>query len=144
MTINGPAPILLAMYVAAAKRRFGPQVLSKLRGTIQADVLKEVQAQNEMIFPLGPSLRFLTDMVEYVTHYMPRWYPISISGYHIAEAGATPIQQAAYTLANGFTYVELFRERGLEVNHYGPKLSFFLDCGLDIEYLALARVCRKL
>ncbi len=144
MTINGPAPILLAMYVAAAMRRFGPQVLPKLRGTIQADVLKEVQAQNEMIFPLEPSLRFLTDMVEYVTHYMPRWYPISISGYHIAEAGATPIQQAAYTLANGFTYVELFRERGLEVNHYGPKLSFFLDCGLDIEYLALARVCRKL
>lgn len=144
MTINGPAPILLAMYVAAAMRRFDPQVLPKLRSTIQADVLKEVQAQNEMIFPLEPSLRFLTDMVEYVTHYMPRWYPISISGYHIAEAGATPIQQAAYTLANGFTYVELFRERGLEVNHYGPKLSFFLDCGLDIEYLALARVCRKL
>jgi methylmalonyl-CoA mutase cobalamin-binding domain/chain len=144
MTINGPAPILLAMYVAAAMRRFGPQVLPKLRGTIQADVLKEVQAQNEMIFPLEPSLRFLTDMVEYVTHYMPRWYPISISGYHIAEAGATPIQQAAYTLANGFTYVELFRERGLEVNHYGPKLSFFLDCGLDIEYMVLARVCRKL
>jgi methylmalonyl-CoA mutase cobalamin-binding domain/chain len=144
MTINGPAPILLAMYVAAAKRRFGPQVLPKLRGTIQADVLKEVQAQNEMIFPLEPSLRFLTDMVEYVTHHMPRWYPISISGYHIAEAGATPIQQAAYTLTNGFTYVELFRERGLEINHYGPKLSFFLDCGLDIEYLALARVCRKL
>ena len=144
MTINGPAPIILAMYVAAAKRRFGPQVVPKLRGTIQADVLKEVQAQNELIFPLEPSLRFLTDMVEYVTHYMPRWYPISISGYHIAEAGATPIQQAAYTLANGFTYVELFRERGLEVNRFGPKLSFFLDCGLDIEYLALARVCRKL
>jgi methylmalonyl-CoA mutase len=144
MTINGPAPILLAMYVAAARRRFGPSVVRKLRGTVQADILKEVQAQNEIIFPLDASLRFLTDMVEFTTAHMPRWYPISISGYHIAEAGATPVQQAAYTLANGFTYVELFRERGLDVNRFGPRLSFFLDCGLDIEYLALARVCRKL
>jgi len=83
-------------------------------------------------------------MVEFTTEHMPRWYPISISGYHIAEAGATPIQQAAYTLSNGITYVELFRRRGLDVNKFGPRLSFFLDCGLDIEYLALARVCRKL
>src|SRR3954466_637265 len=75
---------------------------------------------------------------------MPRWYPISISGYHIAEAGATPVQQAAYTLSNGFAYVEIFRERGLDVNEFGPRLSFFLDCGLDIEYLALSRVCRKI
>src|SRR5438093_9795989 len=75
---------------------------------------------------------------------MSRWYPISITGYHIAEAGATRVQQAAYTLSNGFTYVDLFRERGLDVNQFGPRLSFFLDCGLDIEYLALARVCRKL
>ncbi len=144
MTINGPAPILLAMYIAAARRRFGPDVIPKLRGTIQADVLKEVQAQNEIIFPIEASLRFLTDMVEFTTARLPRWYPISISGYHIAEAGATPVQQAAYTLSNGFTYVELFRERGLDVNLFGPRLSFFLDCGLDIEYLALARVCRKL
>jgi methylmalonyl-CoA mutase len=83
-------------------------------------------------------------MVEFTTRQMPRWYPISISGYHIAEAGATPVQQAAYTLSNGFTYVELFRQRGLDVNQFGPRLSFFLDVGLDIEYLALARVCRKL
>ncbi|MGH8581462.1 MAG: methylmalonyl-CoA mutase family protein [Gammaproteobacteria bacterium] len=144
MTINGPAPIILAMYVAAAQRRFGPDVAPKLRGTVQADILKEVQAQNEIIFPLEASLRFLTDMVEYTTRHMPRWYPISISGYHIAEAGATPIQQAAYTLSNGFAYVEFFREHGLEVDRFGPRLSFFLDCGLDIEYLALARVCRKL
>lgn len=144
MTINAPAPILLAMYIAAAKRRFGPKVVSKLRGTIQADILKEVQAQNEMIFPVEASLRFLTDVVEYTTDKMPRWYPISISGYHIAEAGATPVQQAAYTLSNGFTYVDLFRKRGLDVNRFGPRLSFFLDCGLEIEYLALARVCRKL
>jgi len=144
MTINGPAPILLAMYVAAARRRCGSGIVPKLRGTVQADILKEVQAQNEIIFPLEASLRFLTDMVEFTTARMPRWYPISISGYHIAEAGATPVQQAAYTLSNGFTYVELFRARGLDVNQFGPRLSFFLDGGLDIEYLALARVCRKL
>src|SRR5437867_3269880 len=138
MTINGPAPIILAMYVAAAGDP------SKLRGTVQADILKEVQAQNEIIFPIEASLRFLTDMVEWTTQHMPRWYPISISGYHIAEAGATPVQQAAYTLSNGFTYVELFRERGLDLNRFGPRLSFFLDCGLDLEYLALGRVCRKL
>ncbi len=144
MTINGPAPILLAMYVAAARKRFGPKVVPLLRGTVQADILKEVQAQNEIIFPLDASLRFLTDMVEYTTTQMPRWYPISISGYHIAEAGATPVQQAAYTLSNGFAYVELFQQRGLDINQFGPRLSFFLDCGLDLEYLALARVCRKL
>jgi methylmalonyl-CoA mutase len=144
MTINGPAPILLAMYVAAARRRFGPDCTHKLRGTVQADVLKEVQAQNEVIFPLDASLRFLGDMVEHSVHAMPRWYPISISGYHIAEAGATPVQQAAYTLANGFTYVETFLARGLDVNAFAPRLSFFLDCGLDIEYLALARACRKI
>ena len=144
MTINGPAPAILAMFVAAAKRRFGSDVVPKLRGTIQADVLKEVQAQNEILFPIDASLRFLTDMVEFCTKKMPRWYPISISGYHIAEAGATPVQQAAYTLSNGFTYAELFRKRGLDINQFGPRLSFFLDCGLDIEYLALARVCRRL
>src|SRR5204863_122741 len=93
---------------------------------------------------LEASLRFLTDMVEWTTTHMPRWYPISISGYHIAEAGATPVQQAAFTLSNGFTYVELFRQRGMDVDRFGPRLSFFLDCGLDIEYLALARVCRRL
>jgi methylmalonyl-CoA mutase cobalamin-binding domain/chain len=144
MTINGPAPIILAMYVAAARRRFGAGVIPNLRGTVQADILKEVQAQNEMIFPIEASLRFLTDMVEYTTHHMPRWYPISISGYHMGEAGATPVQQAAYTLSNGFAYVEMFRDRGLNVNQFGPRLSFFLDCGLDLEYLALARVCRKI
>lgn len=144
MTINGPAPIILAMYVADAWRRFGEEVVPKLRGTVQADVLKEVQAQNEMIFPIEPALRFLADMADYTTRNMPRWYPISVSGYHIAEAGATPVQQAAYTLSNGFAYVELFRERGMEIERFGPRLSFFLDCGLDLEYLALARVCRKI
>src|SRR5437762_9543165 len=113
MTINGPAPSILAMYVAAAKRRFGRDCVPKLRGTVQADVLKEVQAQNEVIFPIDASLRLLGDMVEFCTKRMPRWYPISISGYHIAEAGATPVQQAAYTLSNGFAYVELFLQRGM-------------------------------
>jgi methylmalonyl-CoA mutase N-terminal domain/subunit len=144
MTISGPAPILLAMYIAAAKHRFGPDVAVKLRGTIQADVLKEVQAQNELIFPIEASLRFLADMVDYCSREMPKWYAISISGYHIAEAGATPVQQAAYTLSNGFAYVDYFRNRGMDVNVFGPRLSFFLDCALDIEYLALARVCRKI
>src|SRR5262249_17366736 len=135
---------ILAMYVAAGRRHFGSAVIPKLRGTVQADILKEVQAQNESIFPLEASLKFLTDMVEFSTAHMPRWYPISISGYHIAEAGSTPVQQAAYTLSNGFAYVEMFRDRGLSVDRFGPRLSFFLDCGLDLEYLALGRVCRKL
>jgi methylmalonyl-CoA mutase cobalamin-binding domain/chain len=170
MTINAPAPILLAMYVAMARRsaRWGSDgstgsasgggdkaererlldveaaAVRRLRGTIQADILKEEQAQNEIIFPIEASLRFLGDMVEWVTTHMPRWYPISISGYHIAEAGATPVQQAAFTLANGFTYVDLFRERGMAVDRFGPRLSFFLDSGMDVEYLVLGRVCRRL
>jgi methylmalonyl-CoA mutase cobalamin-binding domain/chain len=144
MTMNAPAPIILAMYVAAAKRRFGAERIGELRGTIQADMLKEVQAQNEVIFPIDASLRFLGDMVEWCTSHLPRWYPISISGYHIAEAGATPVQQAAFTLSNGFAYVELFRARGLDVNRFGPRLSFFLDSGLDVEYLVLGRVCRRI
>ena len=144
MTISGPAPIIMAMYIAAAKRRFGPKVVPKLRGTIQADIFKEVQAQNETIFPIEPSLRFLTDTVEFTTREMPRWYPISISGYHIGEAGSTPVQQAAYTLSNGFAYVEMFAARGIPVDQFGPRLSFFLDCGLDVEYIALARVSRRI
>jgi methylmalonyl-CoA mutase cobalamin-binding domain/chain len=144
MTISGPAPIIMAMYIAAAKRRFGPKVVPKLRGTIQADIFKEVQAQNETIFPIEPSLRFLTDMVEFTTCEMPRWYPVSISGYHIGEAGSTPVQQAAYTLSNGFAYVEMFSGRGIPVDQFGPRLSFFLDCGLDAEYIALARVSRRI
>ncbi len=144
MTMNAPAPMILAMFIAAAKRRFGTDCAAKLRGTIQADMLKEVQAQNEVIFPIDASLRFLGDMVAWCTAHMPRWYPISISGYHIAEAGATPVQQAAFTLSNGFAYAELFRARGLDVNVFGPRFSFFLDCGLDVEYLVLGRVCRRI
>src|SRR5437868_4315227 len=144
MTMNAPAPVILAMFIAAAKRRFGPDCVPNLRGTIQADMLKEVQAQNEVIYPVEASLRFLGDMVAWCTHHVPRWYPISISGYHIAEAGATPVQQAAFTLSNGFAYAGLFQARGLDVNVFGPRLSFFLDCGLDVEYLVLGRVCRRI
>jgi methylmalonyl-CoA mutase len=144
MTMNAPAPVILAMFIAAAKRRFGPGCVANLRGTIQADMLKEVQAQNEVIFPVDASLRFLCDMIEWCVPHMPKWYPVSISGYHIAEAGATPVQQAAFTLSNGFTYAELLKARGADVNRFGPRLSFFLDCGLDVEYLVLGRVCRRI
>ena len=144
MTISGPAPIIMAMYIAAAKRRFGPGVVPKLRGTIQADIFKEVQAQNETIFPVEASLRFLGDMMEWTTRNMPRWYPVSISGYHIGEAGSTPVQQAAYTLSNGFAYAEMMAARGMSADEFGPRLSFFLDCGLDVEYIALTRVSRRI
>jgi methylmalonyl-CoA mutase len=144
MTISGPAPIIMAMYIAAAKRRFGSGVVPKLRGTIQADIFKEVQAQNETIFPVEASLRFLGDMMEWTTRNMPRWYPVSISGYHIGEAGSTPVQQAAYTLSNGFAYAEMMANRGMSADEFGPRLSFFLDCGLDVEYIALTRVSRRI
>src|SRR5213082_2249504 len=144
MTISGPAPIIMAMYIAAAKRRFGAKVVPNLRGTIQADIFKEVQAQNETIFPTEASLRFLCDMIEWTTANMPRWYPVSISGYHIGEAGSTPVQRAAYTLSNGFAYAEMLSARGVPVDQFAPRLSFFLDCGLDVEYIALSRVSRKI
>jgi methylmalonyl-CoA mutase cobalamin-binding domain/chain len=144
MTISGPAPIIMAMYIAAAKRRFGSGVVPKLRGTIQADIFKEVQAQNETIFPIEASLRFLADMMEWTMRHMPRWYPVSISGYHIGEAGSTPVQQAAYTLSNGFAYAEMMADRGMSADEFGPRLSFFLDCGLDVEYIALTRVSRRI
>jgi len=101
-------------------------------------------AQNETLFPIDASLRFLCDMIEFSTREMPRWYPVSISGYHMGEAGATPVQQAAYTLSNGFAYAELLSKRGTPVDQFAPRFSFFLDCGLDVEYVALARVARKI
>ncbi len=144
MTISGPAPIIMAMYIAAAKKRFGAKVVPNLRGTIQADIFKEVQAQNETIFPTEASLRFLCDMIEWTSAEMPRWYPVSISGYHIGEAGSTPVQQAAYTVSNGFAYAEMLAARGIPVDQFAPRLSFFLDCGLDVEYIALSRVSRRI
>ncbi|HLU49229.1 MAG TPA: methylmalonyl-CoA mutase family protein, partial [Planctomycetota bacterium] len=116
MTINGPAPAILALYLAAARKRGA--AWEALRGTIQTDILKEVQAQNECIFPLEPSLRLIGDMIEFTIGSVPRWHPISISGYHIGEAGANPIQELAFTLANGFTYVEILRERGLSPEEF--------------------------
>ncbi|MGI8480881.1 MAG: methylmalonyl-CoA mutase family protein [Chthoniobacterales bacterium] len=144
LTITGPAPAIMAMYIAAAKRRFGPAIVAKLRGTVQADIFKEIQAQNETLFPIDASLRFLCDMIEFSTREMPRWYPVSISGYHMGEAGATPVQQAAYTLSNGFAYAELLSKRGTPVDQFAPRFSFFLDCGMDVEYVALTRVARKI
>src|SRR3954453_12580727 len=144
MTISGPAPIMMAMYIAAAVRRFGSDVIPKLRGSIQADIFKEVQAQNETIFPIEASLRFLGDMMAWTKRHMPRGYPVSISGSHIGEAGSTPVQQAAYTLSNGFAYAEMMANRGMSAEYFGPRLSSFLDCGLDVEYIALSRVSRKI
>jgi len=141
MTISGPAPIIMAMYIAAAKRRFGPKVVPKLRGTIQADIFKEVQAQNETIFPIEASLRFLTDMVEFTTREMPRWYPISISGYHIGEAGSTPVQQAAYTLSNGFAYAEMFAARGIPVDQFG-RVSRFFSIAVSTSNISRSLACR--
>src|SRR5829696_8833749 len=135
---------MLEIFITVAIHRFSNDFLLKLCGTIQPDVLNESLPQNEVLFPTDASLSFLCDMIGWTTAHMPRWYPVSVSGYHIAEAGATPVQQAAYTLSNGFTYVELFKNRGMDINRFGPRLSFFLDCGLDVEYLALGRVCRKI
>lgn len=162
MTINGPAPILLAQFIAAAARREWRKleadggrvdretklriirdVCSRIRGTIQADILKEVQAQNETLFPLEPSLRLLGDMVEYCTDHCPRWYPVSISGYHIAEAGADPIEQLAFTLGNGLYYVDAFKRRGMDLNRIVPRLSFFFQFDYELESAVIGRVARR-
>lgn len=142
LTMSGPAPTILAMYLAAAKRRGFEW--KKLRGTIQTDILKEIQAQNEAILPLDPSLRLIADMLEFCGREAPLWYPISISGYHIHEAGANPIQELAFTLANGFTYLELLRSRGLPLEDYARRLSFFFTAGSEVEFNVLGRVARRI
>jgi len=142
MTMNGPAPTIMAMYLAAARRRGFDW--TKLRGTIQTDILKEVQAQNEALVPLEPALRLIADMIDSTLKYVPLWYPISISGYHIGEAGANPIQELAFTLANGFTYVEVLRNRGLPVNEFAKRLSFFFTSGSELEFNVLGRVARRI
>jgi methylmalonyl-CoA mutase len=142
LTMNGPAPTILAMYLAAARRRGADW--TKLRGTIQTDILKEVQAQNESCFPLEPSLRLIADMVAYTTSHVPSWYPISISGYHIGEAGANAIQELAFTLANAFTYVEVLLARGLPIEDFASRLSFFFTSGSDLEFNVLGRVARRI
>ena len=143
MTINAPAPVMLAFYVAAAESRGIPA--QRLRGTIQADILKEYIAQKEWCFPIDPAMRLLGDMIEWCSTQMPRWHPVSISGYHIREAGSTAAQELAFTLADGFTYVEWAVERGLDVDEFAPRLSFFFNAHLDFfEEIAKYRAARRI
>jgi methylmalonyl-CoA mutase, N-terminal domain len=143
MTINSSAAIALAMYAVVGEEQGVPR--AKLRGTIQTDILKEYIAQKEFIFPPGPSMRLVTDMVEFCAAEMPLWHPISISGYHIREAGSTAAQELAFTLKNGFTYVEWALERGLDVDAFAPRLSFFFNAHLDFfEEIAKYRAARRI
>ncbi|MBI5215844.1 MAG: methylmalonyl-CoA mutase family protein [Ignavibacteriae bacterium] len=143
MTINAPAAMLLAFYIAVAEKQGAKP--HQLRGTIQNDILKEYIAQKEWIYPPHPSMRIITDMFEYCTREMPQWNPISISGYHIREAGSTAAQELAFTLADGFAYVEAGIERGLDVDEFAPRLSFFFNSHLDFfEEIAKYRAARKI
>jgi methylmalonyl-CoA mutase N-terminal domain/subunit len=143
MTINAPAAIMLAFYVVAAERRGIPPEL--LAGTIQTDILKEYIAQKEWCFPVDPAMRLVTDMVEWCAQHMPRWHPISISGYHIREAGSTAQQELAFTLKDGLTYVEHAVARGLEVDDFAPRLSFFFNAHIDFfEEIAKYRAARRI
>ncbi|MEA2332318.1 MAG: methylmalonyl-CoA mutase, N-terminal domain [Thermoleophilaceae bacterium] len=143
MTINAPAALMLAFYVVAAERQgIGPE---RLAGTIQTDILKEYIAQKEWCFPIDPAMRLVTDMVEFCSERMPRWHPISISGYHIREAGSTAQQELAFTLKDGFTYVEHALERGLAVDDFAPRLSFFFNAHIDFfEEIAKYRAARRI
>jgi methylmalonyl-CoA mutase N-terminal domain/subunit len=143
MTINSAAAILLAFYACVGEEQGVP--MRDLRGTIQTDILKEYIAQKEYIFPPAPSMRLVTDMIEFCSREMPLWHPISISGYHIREAGSTAAQELAFTLADGFTYVEWGIERGLDVDDFAPRLSFFFNAHLDFfEEIAKYRAARRI
>jgi methylmalonyl-CoA mutase N-terminal domain/subunit len=143
MTINSPAAILLAYYACVGEEQGVP--IARLRGTVQTDILKEYIAQKEYIFPPEPSMRLVTDMIEWCAREMPLWHPISISGYHIREAGSTAAQELAFTLADGFTYVEWAVERGLDVDDFAPRLSFFFNAHLDFfEEIAKYRAARRI
>ena len=143
MTINSPAAVLWAMYLAMAEKREVPW--SKLRGTIQNDILKEYQAQKEWIFPPEPSMRLVVDTIEFGATNVPQWNPISISGYHIREAGATAVQELAFTLANGFEYVRWGLDRGLDIDEFAPRLSFFFNAHNDLfEEIAKYRAARRI
>ncbi|AZN43235.1 fused isobutyryl-CoA mutase/GTPase IcmF [Paenibacillus albus] len=165
MTINGPAPIILAMFLntameqqtdaAAAKlgrtltevelAEVRQETLHNVRGTVQADILKEDQGQNTCLFSMAFSLQMMGDIQQYfIDHHIRNYYSVSISGYHIAEAGANPITQLAFTLANGFTYVEYYLSRGMPINEIAPNLSFFFSNGLDPEYSVIGRVARRI
>ena len=143
MTINGPAAILLAMYIVVAEKN--GVASNQLAGTIQNDILKEYQAQKEYISPPRPSMRIVTDMVNYTTQHLPRWHPISISGYHIREAGSTAAQELAFTLANGFAYVEAALAQGQDINEFGRRLSFFFNSHIDFfEEVGKLRAARRI
>jgi methylmalonyl-CoA mutase, N-terminal domain len=143
MTINAPAAMLLAFYICVAEEQGVAQ--DKLRGTIQTDILKEYIAQKEWIFPPEPSMRLCVDMIEYCARNVPLWHPVSISGYHIREAGSTAAQELAFTLADGFAYVEAGIERGLDVDDFAPRLSFFFNAHIDFfEEVAKYRAARRI
>jgi methylmalonyl-CoA mutase N-terminal domain/subunit len=143
MTINAPAAILLAFYVLVGEQQGVPA--EKLGGTIQTDILKEYIAQKEWCFPIEPAMRLVTDMIEWCSLNMPRWHPVSISGYHIREAGSTAQQELAFTLKDGFTYVERALERGLDIDDFAPRLSFFFNAHIDFfEEIAKYRAARRI
>ncbi|MCD6307155.1 MAG: methylmalonyl-CoA mutase family protein [Deltaproteobacteria bacterium] len=143
MTINAPAAVLLAMYIAVAEKQ-GVKP-DKLRGTIQNDILKEYSSRGTYIFPPKPSMRIITDIFSYCADHVPQWNTISISGYHIREAGATAVQEVAFTLANGIAYVQAALDAGLDVDTFGPRLSFFFNAHLDfLEEIAKYRAARRL
>jgi methylmalonyl-CoA mutase, N-terminal domain len=143
MTINGPACIALAQYVAAAEKKGVPR--ARLGGTIQADILKEYIAQKEWIFPPRPHMRIIVDMIDFCTRQMPKWNTISISGYHIREAGSTAAQELAFTLADGFAYVEACMAAGMDVDDFAPRLSFFFNSHIDFfEEIAKFRAARRI
>ncbi|MFN8528997.1 MAG: methylmalonyl-CoA mutase family protein [Anaerolineae bacterium] len=143
MTINSPAPILWAFYIAAAEKQGVP--MAALRGTLQNDILKEYIAQKEFIFPPEPSMRLVVDTIEFGTKYMPQWNTISISGYHIREAGSTAVQELAFTLADGLEYVRWAINRGLDIDEFAPRLSFFFNVHNDFfEEIAKLRAARRI
>src|SRR4029434_6097313 len=165
MTINGPAPTILAMFMNTAidqqldkfkadngreptddeTEKIRAWALSTVRGTVQADILKEDQGQNTCIFSTEFSLKVMGDIQEYFVHHdVKNFYSVSISGYHIAEAGANPISQLAFTLSNGFTFVEAYLARGMHIDDFAPNLSFFFSNGMDPEYTVLGRVARRI
>lgn len=143
MTINSPAAMIFAFYLAVAKKQ--GVSFDKLRGTLQNDILKEYIAQKEYIYPPEPSMRIITDMIEYCTNEVPQWNPVSVSGYHIREAGSTAAQELAYTLADGFAYIEACIERGMDVDEFAPRISFFFNSHLDFfEEIAKFRAARRI
>jgi methylmalonyl-CoA mutase N-terminal domain/subunit len=143
MTINSPAAMIFAFYLAVAENQGVP--FSKLRGTLQNDILKEYIAQKEYIYPPNPSMRIIVDMIEYCTKEVTQWNPVSVSGYHIREAGSTAVQELAYTLADGFAYIEHCIARGMDVDEFAPRISFFFNSHLDFfEEIAKYRAARKI